>query len=401
MWGFVSTGQSKVSTTIATVRLFLLRFFDCWGWTDNFQFIYHHLTSHTQLHQSGGNCLVVLLSTFHGVISGGCRFFILSNCVSDRTMSLAQFSEDPGTGNYSQEILKKFQWAIKRVTNEHSNNKEASLTQDELIQLIRAWEPQRDIICLYVRWSRQLRRNFNLDSIATLLCLSRQCGYSPVEFLCKVKTLSIIKNQKAAYGVTFHFDVPNRKDVNRERLNKEFLGLSVTLALLQEQVTDSPSVLGKTGMRHTGPRTTSRIDIPVDSQTEPQTTTVDAHPNVEFHTQSSLLNRIWISINHRWLALYLIEHLFQEDNVPWSYQDSLVYSFQMMAPCGPSCFEYLSPLAGICMRFPSQESINANRTRLREIWNNPSSCLTYGNRCLAQFSSEAQSRIIIDCFQDP
>ena len=150
-------------------------------------------------------------------------------------MSLAQFSEDPGTGNYSQEILKKFQWAIKRVTNEHSNNKEASLTQDELIQL--------------------------------------------------------------------------------------------------------------TGMRHTGPRTTSRIDIPVDSQTEPQTTTVDAHPNVEFHTQSSLLNRIWISINHRWLALYLIEHLFQEDNVPWSYQDSLVYSFQMMAPCGPSCFEYLSPLA--------------------------------------------------------
>jgi len=71
-------------------------------------------------------------------------------------MSLAQFSEDPGTGNYSQEILKKFQWAIKRVTNEHSNNKEASLTQDELIQLIRAWEPQRDIICLYVRWSRQL-----------------------------------------------------------------------------------------------------------------------------------------------------------------------------------------------------------------------------------------------------
>jgi hypothetical protein len=121
-------------------------------------------------------------------------------------MSLAQFTGDPGTGNYSQEILKKFQWAIKQVTNEHSNNKEASLTQDKLIQLIRAWEPQRNIICLYVQWSCQLQHNFNLDSIATLLCLPWQCGYSLVEFLCKVKTLSMIKNQKAAYGpMVSHF----------------------------------------------------------------------------------------------------------------------------------------------------------------------------------------------------
>lgn len=80
--------------------------------------------------------------------------------------------------------MKKFHWAIKRVANEHStSNDPTTLTQDELIKLIRAWEPQRDIICLYVRWARQLRRNFNLDSIATLLCLSRQCDYTPVNFL--------------------------------------------------------------------------------------------------------------------------------------------------------------------------------------------------------------------------
>jgi len=42
--------------------------------------------------------------------------------------------------------------------------------------LIRTWEPQQDIFCLYVRWwARQLRRhNFNLDSVATLFCLSNQ-----------------------------------------------------------------------------------------------------------------------------------------------------------------------------------------------------------------------------------
>jgi hypothetical protein len=156
-------------------------------------------------------------------------------------VSLADFSVIPGNDTHSKAVLKKFHWAIKQVVNEHgTTTNDTALTQEELIQLIRTWEPQRDIVCLYVRWSRQLRRNFNLDSIATLLCLSRQCGYTPLDFLRKVKTLSILKNQKAAYGLTFNFDIPLRQEINHERLNKEFIGLSVTLALLQEQVQIHP-----------------------------------------------------------------------------------------------------------------------------------------------------------------
>ena len=319
-------------------------------------------------------------------------------------MSLARMVESV-SDNGSKDILKKFQWAVKRVASENgSNNHESSLTQEELIQLIQAWEPKRDIVCLYVRWARQLRRNFNLDSIATLLCLSRQCGYTPVDFIRKVKTLSIHKNQgKSAYGVTFHFEVPNRKDIDGERLNKEFLGLSVTLALLQEQITDSPSILGKTRMRESSPRAAFPIAIQVDDSTtnnNERTPCVVSHPNVEFHTQTSLLNRIWISINHRWLALNLTEHLFREPNSSWLYLDALVYSFQMMAPCGPSRFEFLSPLAGYCLRFRTQEAIEAKRPRLRLIWNDPSLFMAYGNTCLTQFSEDAKSRIIITCFQD-
>eukprot|EP00428_Durinskia_dybowskii_P061804 CAMPEP_0170369556 /NCGR_PEP_ID=MMETSP0117_2-20130122/8045_1 /TAXON_ID=400756 /ORGANISM="Durinskia baltica, Strain CSIRO CS-38" /LENGTH=176 /DNA_ID=CAMNT_0010624281 /DNA_START=332 /DNA_END=862 /DNA_ORIENTATION=+ len=146
-------------------------------------------------------------------------------------MSLAGLAESSSVANtqFQNIILKKFHWAIKRVTNENrTENKEDTqqLTQDKLIQLIQAWEPRRDIICLYVRWARQLRRNFNLDSIATLLCLSRQCNYTPIDFLCNVKTLSIYRNRKAIHRVTFLFDIANRKDINKERLNKEFLGLS-------------------------------------------------------------------------------------------------------------------------------------------------------------------------------
>lgn len=243
-------------------------------------------------------------------------------------MSLANITTIAGTNIHSQDLLKKFQWAVKRVGNEHKKDKDSAvLTQDELIELIRVWEPQRDIICLYVRWARQLKRNFNLDSIATLLCLSRQCGYTPINFLRKVKTLSVFKSQKAAYGVSFHFSVPERQDINEDRLNKEFLGLSVTLALLQEQVTNAPSVLGKTGMRETVPRVPAPIGIPIEGDNTQQTTSIVSHPTTEFHTQSGLLNRIWISINHRWIALYLIEHLFRRTDMAWSYQDALVYSF--------------------------------------------------------------------------
>jgi len=220
-----------------------------------------------------------------------------------RDMSLADVTTTPLTDKLSQEVLKKFQWAVKRVATEYGSDNETSLTPEELILLIRNWEPQRDIVCLYVRWARQLKRNFNLDSIATLLCLSRQCAYTPVDFLRKVKTLSVHKNLQAAYGITFHFDTPNRKDVNRERLNKEFLGLSVTLSLLQEQVTDLPSILGKTGMRHSGPRKTYPVNIPIEENNKEHAKIV-THPNMEFHTQSSLLNRIWISVNHRWLAFF-------------------------------------------------------------------------------------------------
>mmetsp|Transcript_118302 Transcript_118302/g.232253 ORF Transcript_118302/g.232253 Transcript_118302/m.232253 type:complete len:1455 (-) Transcript_118302:1531-5895(-) len=322
-------------------------------------------------------------------------------------MSLANVTANPSLDKHTQEILKKFHWAVKRVNNEQERgDKDSALTQDELIRLVRAWEPQRDIICLYVRWARQLRRNFNLDSIATLLCLSRQCNYTPLNFLRKVKTLSIYKNQKAAFGITFQYDIPNRKDINREKLNKEFLGLSVTLCLLQEQITESPSIMGKTGMRQSHPRTPYPMDINIDESSSTTakkahvTVPVVSHPTIEFHKKSSLFHRIWISINHRWLTLYITEHLFREDHQPWSYQNALVFSFQMMAPCGPGRFEFLAPLVGYCLQFPTQESIQSKRSRLREIWNNPTSFLPFGNTCLSQSTVEAKARIIATCFAD-
>jgi len=97
---------------------------------------------------------------------------------------------DASDNNQHSEIIqKKFKWAQKKVERSEQDGGgkkrkisegtgeddhitktggDASLSEEELVGLIRQWQPQRDIICLYVRWGRQLRRNFNLDSIATL-----------------------------------------------------------------------------------------------------------------------------------------------------------------------------------------------------------------------------------------
>ena len=289
--------------------------------------------------------------------------------------SVANGSEEE---EHSPDVLKKFQRAIEKVGKEQGYK--TQLTEAELTELICHWESQRDILCLYVRWARQVRHNFNLDSIATLVCLSRQCGYTPVDFLRKVKTLSIHKYQNADYGATFRFDLPKRnKDIHEERIRKEFFSLSVTLTLLQEQVSTIP------------------MDLDKDTQ---QALLVPSPPSPQLHTQASLEKRIWNSINHRWLALYLLEHIFREVGQPWSYSDAMIYSFQMMGPCGPGRYEFLSPLVGYCLRFPTEDSMQSRRPKLREIWKDPTLFLAYGNTCQSQLSLEHQSQIILSCFQD-
>jgi hypothetical protein len=280
---------------------------------------------------------------------------------------------------HSPDVLKQFQRAIEKVGKEQG--KTTQLTEAELTELICHWESQRDILCLYVRWARQVKRNFNVDSMATLVCLSRQCGYTPVDFLRKVKTLSIRKYQTADYGVTFRFVIPKRKDINKEFLRKEFFALSVTLTLLQEEVSTIPKDLHKNLQ---------------------QGILVPSPPSPQLPTQATLQKRIWNSFSHRWLALYLLEHIFREIEVgqAWSYTDAMLYTLQMMGPCGPGRYEFLSPLVGYCLKFPTEDSLQSRRLKLREIWKDPTLFLAYGNTCLSQLSIEHQSQIIISCFQD-
>jgi hypothetical protein len=138
--------------------------------------------------------------------------------------SLATILAIHGTNGHSKALLKKFQWAIKQVATEHNHTSdETALTTKELIQLIPTWEPQCNIICLHIFWSHELRQNFHLNLIATLLCLSCQCGYTPLVFL--LQSQDCFNSQK-------------------QKCSKKIIGLSITLLALvraSNQVMQSPS----------------------------------------------------------------------------------------------------------------------------------------------------------------
>ena len=149
--------------------------------------------------------------------------------------------------NLSQEevnaILQDYAHATRIMNSRQDNDNDPKPSLEYMIKLINDWKPRREIICMYVRWSKRLRRNFHLDSISTLLCVAKQCDYTPYVFLKKIKTLSICRST-TSYGINFKFDIANNADIDGKKLNDKFLGLSITLRLLQRDVVPCSGTLG-------------------------------------------------------------------------------------------------------------------------------------------------------------
>lgn len=294
-----------------------------------------------------------------------------------------------------QLILKKYKHLIKQARD---STTDISPTTDELLAIIRQWEPKRDIICLYVRWARQLPKNFALDSIATLLCLADQCNYTPLNFLRNVKTLNVARST-TCYGVSLSFDMKRTKD--GDALSKQFLGLSVTLALLQANITNSNGILGKNKMRSSTPRLNQAMTVEL-GEANNEEATFQATPQIEFHTGQALTNRLWRCIIHRWISLYILEHLFRPQGPSyWNYQDALIYSFQMFANAGRSRYDYLAPLAGFCFHYiDPKHDIESNREQLNVIWKDPEKFVPFGNTFLTTITEKEKIATITSTFLD-
>ncbi|KAG9287083.1 hypothetical protein G9A89_000421 [Geosiphon pyriformis] len=109
----------------------------------------------------------------------------------------------------------------------------------------------------------------------------------------------------------FNMTLARKLDSKRQQLNQRFRGLSLTLALLQANVTRSNGLLGKTKMREK-PGTRRPVTMHVNTgDSKSSDVSFTANPQIEFHTGKALSHWMWCAVYHRWMGLYVVEHLFR------------------------------------------------------------------------------------------
>jgi hypothetical protein len=307
---------------------------------------------------------------------------------------------DPSiTTDEAATILHDYKQALKILKSKYKST-DSIPTLEYMIKLINDWKPKRNIICMYVRWSKRLRRNYHLDSISTLLCVAEQCDYTPHVFLKNIKTLSI-SSSTATYGLNFIFNTSNNQAIDGKKLNEKFLGLSITLRLLQKGVVSNVGTLGNVGLK-TCPKRKDYNDgvcMPADIQKHNQCIVAN-QPTSRFHTNGGLLGRIWLAIQHRWIAVQVVEMLFPTQLAKANTeQESLAFSFRMLSSAGPTRYDFLDPIIGVCLRFRSTLIIDNHASILGSVWDEPSSFVPFGNRFLNGANEKDKVKHIVEAFQ--
>ena len=267
------------------------------------------------------------------------------------------------------------------------------------MQLINDWKPKSDIICMYVRWSKRLRRNFHLDSISTLLCVANQCDYTPHTFLKNIKTLTI-SSSTTTYGLNFMFDTRSKKAADGKKLNERFLGLSITLRLLQRGIVSGIGTFGNVGLKTPSRPSQCNDEVYMEAgSSNNQKYMVANKPTSRFHTNGGLLGRIWLAIQHRWISIQIVEMLFPTQlAMAKTEQESLVFSFQMHSSAGPTRYDFLDPLIGVCLRFRSTSIIENHANILGTVWEKPGSFVSFGNGFLNAATEKDRIQYIVETF---
>lgn len=301
------------------------------------------------------------------------------------------------------EMIRKYNSSVAKLIPKNGHNPPML---EEVLQVMKEWSPKTDLICLHVRWAKKSKRNFHLDSISTLLTVSNQCGYHPLAFLIKAKTLVVHPRtqtmERGKFGVKFSLITRNSKkeNVDEEKISRQFAGLALTLAMLQSTAVGCRGNIGQVGMRQKEARTSSLISLPNQNDLDKPPIDIHGIPLLEFHKDCSFHNRLWRNIGHRWMAFRLVEHLFKPHIKPWNQQDALNYTFRMHAGSGGSRYDFLNPLVGFCLRFPDANVIAANPGCLTGFWVDAKRFTSCGDNILTQMSLEQKRDAISVVFME-
>jgi len=154
------------------------------------------------------------------------------------------------------------------------------------------------------------------------------------------KTTQVNPVSNGKYGVAFTFITAYTKKSDRKMIDQKFVSLLATLTLLELAVNATPDSKKMNNLKN----------MPLKKSLQKKNTAIQ---------------RLWLAINHRWMAYHVIQNLFDNNGPNVLDNESLLwYSFRMLSTIGNARKEFLDPIAGICIRFDTWESIAGNRTRL-------------------------------------
>ena len=284
----------------------------------------------------------------------------------NHTSSVVDFQNGLICSPPTKEMVQKI---LVQYSNEPDGPELDDPTVESMSQLVHQWSPNLHVVCMYARWSKKIRCNYHLDTINTLLCVAEHTKYSPYELLSKVVSIQIAQSRKV-FGLSFLFHFLNIVDIDKEQLKLQFTSLAVTLRVLETSVVSSIS--GSPGKQ----KNSSRLP-----------------------TVKTIETRMWTSLEHRWLSFKMVEVLFEE----WllkqkDEQVALHFSFRIHEAAGLSRFDFLNPLVGICFRYRNIEIILNLKDELKNVWETPSSFVSYGNSLLAHTTDRV--KLLVDSFTE-
>lgn len=301
-----------------------------------------------------------------------------SQSVNDITFN-GVFDDFSVPTNQQDELVNDFKKAMAQFSGGGGDS--ATVGAEEIKRTLQDLQPFDNIIYLYVRFARQQpTSNFNADSLCSLLCIAKQCKYKSYIFLTKVRSFQVRNIASSKYGVKFSFVTRNTKEVDGMELTKKFLGLKYTLEHLQATVTTKSEAINKANS--------------VESTFSPFLT-------APTKSCASLYSKLWVGIEHRWLAYHIVDHLFSRNKaLSWTSQQIFVFSIQVFVPCGKCRYNFLKPLVGLCLRFNNHAQIDLCKDQLTSIQDDPLLFHSFGNACLRDKSHELQIQSIGDTFSN-
>ena len=97
----------------------------------------------------------------------------------------------------------------------------------------------------------------------------------------------------------------------------------------------------------------------------------NAEPIIRSHLPDCFEKRVWLEIEHRYLAFHMVKLLFcvslRDSQI--SYQQLLAYSYTMLSPCRERN-DFLFVLVQLKLHYPTVADIEEDKEFFRDIWDN-------------------------------